>query len=190
MDGRSVAYLNWITKVREDTGGNLADYWNLDGTYGGTYEALNGGGRELNTAIALMAAGYFGGGALNSAVNGAGAAGGMTASQQAAMMAANGMTDAEIAAALGAEGAKAAGLSGVTGGTAAAAGGAGNLATMTDAAKTASAPARASISIARGPSNSPSTSTAVRIAFKSAAASPAFARNSVLIRLEYSICVR
>lgn len=118
--------INWITKVREDTGGNLGDYWDLDGKYGGTYEALNGGGRELNTAIALMAAGYFGGGALNNAVNGAGAAAGtgMTASQQAAMMAANGMTDAEIAAALGSQGANAAGLSGVTGG-AATAGGAG-----------------------------------------------------------------
>lgn len=109
----------WISKVREDTGGNLGDRWNLDGTYRDTFEANNGGGRDFNTAVAMMAAGYFGGGALNNAVNGAGAAAGtgMTASQQAAMMAANGMTDAEIAAALGTEGAKAAGLSGVTGGT-------------------------------------------------------------------------
>jgi len=53
-----------------------------------------------------------------------GGAGGMTAAEQAAMMAANGMTDAQIAAALGTQGAQAAGLAGVGGGAAAAGAGA------------------------------------------------------------------
>lgn len=106
-----------------DSAGKLIDVFDQDGKWL-SREAGADSVREMNTAIALMAAGYFGGGALNSAVNGAGGAGaasatsGMTASQQAAMMAANGMTDAEIAAALGSQGANAAGLTGVTGGAA------------------------------------------------------------------------
>lgn len=105
----------YIRKVRPDTGGNLGDYWDTSGNYLGTYDALNGGGGEFNKAAALMAAGYFGGNALANAYGGA-AAGGMSASQQAAMMAANGMTDAEIAAALGTQGAQSAGLAGIGGG--------------------------------------------------------------------------
>lgn len=121
----------YIRKVRPDTGGNLGDYWDTTGKYLGTYDALNGGGGEFNKAVALMAAGYFGGGALADAYGAAGA-GGMSASQQAAMMAANGMTDAEIAAALG--GTVGQGLTGAGIGTGAATAGTG--AGLWEAAKT------------------------------------------------------
>jgi len=109
-----------------DSAGKLIDVFDQNGKWL-SREAGTDSVRELNTAIALMAAGYFGGGALGEAAGAAGTTGGMTASQQAAMMAANGMTDAEIAAALGTQGANAAGLTGVTGGAAGA--GAGTVAT-------------------------------------------------------------
>lgn len=118
-----------------DSAGKLIDVFDQDGKWL-SREAGTDSVREMNTAIALMAAGYFGGGALGEAAGAAGTTGGMTASQQAAMMAANGMTDAEIAAALGTQGANAAGLSGVTGGTAVGAGTGAGTVSMTDVAKT------------------------------------------------------
>lgn len=45
-----------ITKIREDTGGKLGDWWNEDGTYGGTFEAQDGGGRQFNTAALMFGA--------------------------------------------------------------------------------------------------------------------------------------
>lgn len=70
---------NFITKLRPDTGGGTGDQWDLNGNYLGTIGLQDGGGRQMNTAIALMAGGYFGGGALNAAVNGGAAAGGAAA---------------------------------------------------------------------------------------------------------------
>jgi hypothetical protein len=115
----------WISKVREDTGGKLGDRWGLDGTYQGTFEAQDGGGRGFNQAAALIAGGYFGGQYLNgldgAATAGAGATG-STAAEQIAFLSANGMTDAAIAASYP-ELAAAGGLTGVGGGAAAAAAG-------------------------------------------------------------------
>lgn len=68
-----------FTKVRPDTGGKLGDAWDKDGRYIGTFSPQDGGGRQMNQAIAMMAAGYFGGNYLNglneAAVAGAGNAG-------------------------------------------------------------------------------------------------------------------
>lgn len=121
-----MGYREFTTFSRPVEGnGDLIDVYDQSGKWL-SREAGTDSAAEMNTAIALMAAGYFGGGALGEAAGaGAGAGGGMTASQQAAMMAANGMTDAEIAAALGSQGAQAAGLSGVGGGAAAGAGASG-----------------------------------------------------------------
>ena len=93
------------------------------------YQTESTGLRDFANFVGTAAAMYFGGQALagagggGAAAGGAGAAaggtGGMTAAEQAAMMAANGMSDAEIIAALGAEGATSAGLMGVGGGAAA-----------------------------------------------------------------------
>ena len=60
-----------ITKIRENTGGKLGDWWNEDGTYGGTFEAQDGGGRQFNTAALMFGATL--GGNLAMANNGAGA---------------------------------------------------------------------------------------------------------------------
>ena len=57
---------DYVTKVREDTGGRLGDWWNTDGTYGGTF-AVGGPMDGLYTAIALMLGGYLGGTALSGA---------------------------------------------------------------------------------------------------------------------------
>jgi hypothetical protein len=102
----------------EAEAGNLGDMWDQAGNYLGTYSTEQHGWKDMMTAIALMAGGYAGGTYLSGAQ--AAGAGGLSASQQAAMMAANGMTDAQIAAALGTSGAQGAGLAGITGGTAAA----------------------------------------------------------------------
>lgn len=63
-----------ILKLRPDTEGKLGDQWDAQGNYLGTYQAADGGGRDLNTAIALIAGGYFGGNALAGA-NAGGTAG-------------------------------------------------------------------------------------------------------------------
>lgn len=101
---------DYITRVREDTGGRLADWWNPDGTYGGVFD-VNSPSAELNTAIALMAGGYFGGNYLQGLQGaGAGATGGMSVAEQMAIMEANGMTAAEAAAAIGGQTAVDAGI--------------------------------------------------------------------------------
>ncbi len=89
----------YITRLRPDTGGNLGDRWDQNGVYQGTVQLQNGGGRDLNQAIALMAGGYFGGqylGGLNgaeTAANGAflgeGVASGVGAWDAAALGAGN-----------------------------------------------------------------------------------------------------
>lgn len=113
-----------IMRLRAGTAGKLGDRWDTKGNYLGTYEAQDGGGRGFNQAALMFGAAL--GGNLYMANGGGVAAGatgaGMTASEQAALMAANGMTDAEIAAALAANGNTAGaasltgtGLGGVTG---------------------------------------------------------------------------
>lgn len=104
----------WGTQSNDvyDTSGNFVDTSSGDST-----------AMQIAKFIAASVGGYYAAGAANGAL-GAGAGSGMSASQQAAMMAANGMTDAEIAAALGSAGAESAGLAGV-GGAAAGGGGAG-----------------------------------------------------------------
>lgn len=61
---------DYITRVRENTGGRLGDWWNPDGTYGGTFD-VNSPSAEFNTAVALMAGGYFGGNYLQGLQQGA-----------------------------------------------------------------------------------------------------------------------
>lgn len=113
----------------QDVGALYDDQGRLIGIGSGDSTALG-----LAKFIAMSAAAYGGVNAADSALTAmstapttgaaAGGAGGMTAAEQAAMMAANGMTDAQIAAALGTQGAQAAGLAGVGGGAAAAGAGA------------------------------------------------------------------
>lgn len=50
----------FISRLRPDTGGKLADKWDLQGNYLGTFDAQDGGGRQFNTA-ALMFGGALGG---------------------------------------------------------------------------------------------------------------------------------
>lgn len=99
----------WISKVREDTGGNLGDRWGLDGRYLGTFEAQNGGGRGFNQALLMMAPAAYGvyGAASAGALNGTSAAAasggstfgaGMTTAEQIASLQAAGLSQAEIAA--------------------------------------------------------------------------------------------
>lgn len=125
-DDATPIYSDPITRLYQSTG---SDTWKTNGDTADVFDARGNfiGGSSgdstalgLAKAIAMSIGGYYGAGALN----GAGAAG-MTATEQAAMMAANGMTDAEIAAALGTAGAESAGLAGVTGGAAAGSAGAG-----------------------------------------------------------------
>ena len=108
-----------ITKVREDTGGRLGDWWNTDGTYGGTF-AVGGPMDGLYTAIALMLGGYLGGTALSGAE-----AGGLSGLDAAMVDAGAGATN--VGAAGGAVGGAAGGAGAVGGGAGAVGGGAGGL---------------------------------------------------------------
>lgn len=64
-----------FTQVRADTEGQLGDWWNEDGTYGGTFEAQDGGGRQFNTAALMFGAALGGNLAMaNSAAPGGAAA--------------------------------------------------------------------------------------------------------------------
>lgn len=108
-----------ITKVREDTGGRLGDWWNTDGTYGGTF-AVGGPMDGLYTAIALMLGGYLGGTALSGAE-----AAGLSGLDAAMVDAGAGATN--VGAAGGAVGGAAGGAGAVGGGAGAVGGGAGGL---------------------------------------------------------------
>lgn len=99
---------DYVTKVREDTGGRLGDWWNTDGTYGGTFD-VNSPSAELNTAIALMLGGYLGGTALSGAE-----AGGLSGLDAAMIDAGAGATN--VGAAGGAVGGAAGGAGAVGGG--------------------------------------------------------------------------
>ena len=66
----------WISKVREGTGGKLGDWWNEDGTYGGTFDAQDGGGRQFNTAALMFGGALAGNLAMANAGQSATAAGG------------------------------------------------------------------------------------------------------------------
>lgn len=63
----------YISQVRPDTGGNVGDWWNTDGTYGGEFSATNGGGRDFNQAALMI------GGVTGANIAGAAAAGGANA---------------------------------------------------------------------------------------------------------------
>ena len=51
---------DYIICVWENIGGCFGDWWNFDGTYGGTFD-VNSSSVELNMVIVLMVGGYFGG---------------------------------------------------------------------------------------------------------------------------------
>lgn len=72
---------NFITKLKPNTGGKLGDQWDLDGNYKGTVQLNDGGGRDMNQALAMIIGGYFGGNALNGAYG----TGGMSAADAAAL---------------------------------------------------------------------------------------------------------
>ena len=133
-----------IRQLRAGTDGKLGDMWDTDGNYLGTYEAQDGGGKQMNQA-ALMFAGALGGNLAMANGVGAGggaAAGGADAATSAAWSNGAGL-GGDTLSAVGANGygMQAGGLAEAMGGTAAVdlggAGGIGSTAAGTTAATTA-----------------------------------------------------